>query len=430
MAAPNTYLVSFAINSGITLDSVNINSTPHAITPIVLDPTITTLPQTVQNALNALGFGFLFTVTVTGISGGNGTINILSTCTNNICNSAVVNDDVTHAFTPTVCSASASCSGVTATVVASLTIDCTSECRLTFQDETGAYSISNTTGYNAPNAPSISNILSTTFLLFDSTGNTLLGTFDSNYIPSSDGLGTICLTASDFGLSVFVGGTTYKITYRLNLEGSSPTCKLATFVYPCCGNPLASNLATNFAVQMNTGGSSMTFTDTTGTYNAQTNPGGYGTPNPAYGDITSTVISIALSNGQTINITTFIPTAEVPYLVINAATLGYGQTGVIPDQIMAITYSVYVAGQCRVGYKSEPVLWSYNTYQCLLGQMNNVFKENCDCANVDDAARVDRIIMMWLKLQWIQTTFQQNQGCVSGDIESLYQDCKQGCSEC
>ena len=311
----------------------------------------------------------------------------------------------------------------------SLVIDCNDLSCLTFTDTTGGYSVSNTGGYGTPN-PGIADIVKINFTINDGTDDYLYE--DAPYTPSKYGTSSICLQAANFlnGATPLelVDGASYSLTYSVFIDGVVDPYEIERgFVFPCCGGAITSNLATNFSIQQNIGCAAIVFTDTTGSYNASTNPGGYGTPNPAYADITSTLISIELSNGETVNITSFLPTAADHSITINASDLGY--TTLIPDQIMHITYSVFVEGDCRVGYKSTDVLLYCQTEACINSKIATILSSDCSC-NDDEQVAVDNTMKMLFELDALKIVAGRNMSCIDGKIEELYQKCNAGCSNC
>lgn len=312
----------------------------------------------------------------------------------------------------------------------SLVIDCNDLSCLTFTDTTGGYSVSNTGGYGTPN-PEIADIVKINFTINDGTDDYLYE--DVPYTPNTAGTASICLQAANFlngGTPLeLVPGASYSLTYSVFIDGVVDPYEIERgFVFPCCGDAITSNLATNFSIQQNVGCAAIVFTDTTGSYNASTNQGGYGAPNPAYADITETLIVFTLSNGTEVEYDGFIPTANTPYVTITASELGY--TGLIPDQIMGVTYSVYVEGDCRVGYKSTSVLLSCQTETCINNQIQSVLQEDCSCSD-DNCSNTDRVFNMLMTLDVLKVAATKNIGCIDGKIEALYQKCNGGgCSSC
>lgn len=89
---------------------------------------------------------------------------------------------------------------------------------------------------------------------------------------------------------------------------------------------------------------SYTIADDTGTYNVTTNPGGYGSPNPATTDILTAVQTILKYNTATTYTKTLystLPTTDNSVTVSVANTdLGLASTEVIADGIYLLTYAV------------------------------------------------------------------------------------------
>ena len=93
------------------------------------------------------------------------------------------------------------------------------------------------------------------------------------------------------------------------------------------------------------------FSETTGEYNASSNPGGWGTPNPEVGDVTSTVVAFTLPSGT---ISTFDsaelgvlnPFAAFPddtgtlEVSLTMANFGGAATSAFADGVYSITYTV------------------------------------------------------------------------------------------
>lgn len=425
--ANHIYTTNISGNSSNYLTAVTINSVSYPIGPIPLDITITGIATTIQNALNGLGFGAIFTVTIVSTN-----FHVASLCGVNIVNSlstvpAGGGGSGTTGFSGTNCGALLSCTGVTATITGQLSIDCING--ISFTDTTGAYSGSNQTGYGSPNTPAISAILSTIFNLYDSTGSTLLGTYNSSYVPDASGTVGTPLTATNFGLSEFTKGVTYTLSYSIVITGpSTKTCLIDTFTAPCCGATIPSNLGAKISVTENIGNGSLTFADTTGAYDATTNTGGYGGPNFGYGDITSTLIRITLEDGSVINFTTFKPTSPTANtFLITAAMLGY--TSVIVDQIIQVTYIVYTGGQCQIGYANRYELLYGLSQNCINNQIQGLLDGTCSC-NDEGCDKTDYITKMLFELDAIKIASQGNIGCVAGKIQAYYLKCSGGCSSC
>jgi hypothetical protein len=419
--ANNIFTATLSGNSNNSLTGITVNAVFYPLSaPITLDVTISGIAAAIQNQLNGLGFGAIFTVTIVSTN-----FVITSNCVPQTISSATTYPGGVVNFSGAVCGAIVACTNVTATVTGSLVVSCTNG--IFFTDTTGAYSSSNIGGYGTPNAPAIGDITGTVFKLYDSTGSTLIGTFTSSYIPDPSGTVGITLIPGNFGLTQFDLNKTYKLSYSLLWSSNTSTCLVDTFTQPCCGGLIQSSLLTNFGVQENVGNTSITFTDTTGSYDPSTNPGGYGGPNYNYSDITSTLIVISLSNGTVINVTNFIPTALNPSITLTGAFLGYQST--IPDQIIQIAYYVYTGSVCQIGYKNQSLLLYGMSQACVNGQILSLLNGDCSC-NTENCDQTDYITKMLFELDAIVIASQGNIGCVQGKIEAFYNKCTGGCSAC
>lgn len=244
--------------------------------------------------------------------------------------------------------------------------------------------------------------------------------------PSSDWANEVSISSG--GGNIDVQWNSNNVSFTLTATKLLSYSIERNFVFPCCGEAINSNLTTNFSIQQNIGCAAIVFTDTTGSYNVSTNPGGYGTPNPAYADITNTLITFELSNGDTVEYTAFVPTAMNQSITLQAADLGYSAG--IPDQIMTVTYSVYVEGDCRVGYKSTQVLLYCQTETCINNQIQSVLQGDCTC-NDENCKNTDRVFDMLMMLDVLKIAATKNMSCIDGKIEALYQKCNGGgCSSC
>lgn len=109
-------------------------------------------------------------------------------------------------------------------------------------------------------------------------------------------------------------------------------------------------LVLNFQICQVNGCSQLQFTETTGIYNAISNPGGYGSPNPLTSDALTAILIITLANGSSYNIDLFatgnFPTSDNTFIYnITNENIGYITSNAIPDQIITFTYIVTTASQ-------------------------------------------------------------------------------------
>lgn len=133
--------------------------------------------------------------------------------------------------------------------------------------------------------------------------------------------------------------------------------------------------------------------DNTGAYSISSNPGGYGSPNPALAQVTSVTVSgtIYLPNGSTIPIpsTTLFPTGVTPVFNLNQAwvltTTLLGINGnTFPDGIYQLTYTVN--SQVSATQYSNSVqyqqLITCNADCCIGNVLSDLDPCDCGCQDV------------------------------------------------
>lgn len=416
----------FTVREGITLfTGISINGNVYLYPGGGITVTSGNIPA-IQTWLSGLGYGAFIVELFSG--SGASVLEIWSECTNKI--SATESTILLYDYAPvSLPFDNFECDyGDCAPLVIKglLSIDCANLSCIGFKDETGAYdATTNPGGYGGPNTPSFAQITGTVFKLYDSN-NVLLGTVSGLYTPN--GTNSVCVPVSSLGVAALTPGATYFLNYVVQYNDGHVVdikdCLKIEFIAPCCGQAISTNLAINFAFQSQTGCGALQFTDTTGVYNAQTNPGGYGGPNPNYSDIGYTILTFELSNGSTVEIGAFIPTQATPSIIIYASDLGY--SGLIPDQIMNVNYQVFNKGGCLIGQKDSPVLLTCNTQICLGAARDQVLVPCSDC----NGNNVDTVIAMQFEFDNIVNAFGRNADCDNGLIEILFKKCKKFCSGC
>ena len=187
-------------------------------------------------------------------------------------------------------------------------------------------------------------------------------------------------------------------------------------------------MGVNFEVTEETGCRSLLFTDTTGTYNAETNTGGYGTPNPDYSDIGSTLIVATLDNGQVVEIDDFIPTAEEPSYTITGSVLGYGDN-VIAPQVVNIQYYIYTTAECQIAYKQADVLLICALKKCIVGKGQELLAD-CDSPCCNGAEKTNRIIDLIFRFEAMLIAATRAINCVRQEVKDLWNNCKADCPDC
>lgn len=412
MSAKYSITISTYPGGTATLDSIKIDGVDYPFdSPYILDSDDATLGVTLQTELNALGLGTLFSVVQ-----GADFLAIATSCAIQEVESLATNygspEDM--AFEVEEC--------VAPTVTVDLTIDCENlEC-LTFKDTTKTPATGNPEGYGGGNYPAIADITSVLFSIVDNDG--LDWQFEgSGYLPTPAGDNTICLKAENF-LSyaspiVFEKGANYRLYYTLNLANGDTIEKYFDFTFPCCGDPINTNVGANFEITEKLGCSSIDFEDTTGLYNSLNNPNGY-TSFPA-----STIIKFTKKDGSIVEVTDFTPSAFVAKKNITASVLGYAD-GKIPPQVMTVEYFAYNSVNCQIGYKKIRMLFHCVLRNCIVAKGQAVLTQAC-ATTCDDAARKKTLELM-LRYELMLTASYENIECIVQEVEDLYRECqKNGC---
>jgi len=428
--AYNKYLVNFACPTGTIITRIKIDSVWYAIPPLSINLASLTLVTDLNAVLNSVPFS--------DVTFGNdpsptpNTIDIKAVCTQRVVNEIEINSAgagplTTFAFTPTTCTKGVACAA-SLVVTADINFDCNSQI-IKFQDTTKIYNATtNPNGYGVTPSSDIAKIQNTDFALWD--GATLVGVFNSSYLPNSTGTSFIDLISINFGLTSFDVNKIYTLEYRINtVRGNQGVCISTPLLIPCCGESILSNNRVKFETTEKLGCKSFEFKDTTGAYSS-TNTGGYGTPNFGYSDITSTLIRVTRADGQIFDITDFIPTALVPSVIINSYQIGYGTNAspeIITSQVMTIEYFVYTSLACRIGYMKNDVLFHCQLKNCIQSRAIEVLKEDCNSCENDKSQQV---LNQLLNYQAILITAEHNVSCLKKPIENLLFDCLKGCNSC
>jgi len=140
----------------------------------------------------------------------------------------------------------------------------------------------------------------------------------------------------------------------------------------------------------------LTFVETTGAYNAISNPNGWGTPNATLGGVTSALLDITLANGNSYTIdllaTTYFPTdnSTFEYELTNS-DFGYTDGGKITDQIIKFVYTVIANGTTYVQtvYKAF-----YCQVQCCVYSMFKDLNVTCDACSQSKTKAIDAYLLL------------------------------------
>lgn len=133
-------------------------------------------------------------------------------------------------------------------------------------------------------------------------------------------------------------------------------------------------LQVEFSVDQSSDCDTLTFTDTTGVFDAGTNPGGYGAPNPADTDITDVRFEFLLPGETTARVvdTTFLPPTSTQLFL--PANFDKNEN---PDGTWQLTYKVYGANvpSGSIAVNEEYIVTGYDsvTYNSVTYTTNNIF---------------------------------------------------------
>lgn len=322
------------------------------------------------------------------------------------------------------------CAGITAVIDGLLMFDCDRQC-LNFTDVTGVTSggvgVINPNGYGPPNFPAIINIIQVTFTLLDSMGATLGSPYTTTYRPTAAPFASICLTAANFALTGFTGNTTYQLKYTIVTDNAITCSPLQIpFVMPCCGTVLPSGLKANVVFLQDPDSRILTFVDQTFGY-ATDNLGGYGTPNPAYADVSRTEFVVTTPDGNTVAFDLgYVPNAANNTAIITPQNLGFGLYSRIPDGIYKIVFNVYAtpySSECLLATETINTLLYTNTWRCLEKKIISTL-HGCDLKEKQE------VYNQWRELNGIIAASTTDINCINGYIERLFDKCMIDCPEC
>lgn len=141
-------------------------------------------------------------------------------------------------------------------------------------------------------------------------------------------------------------------------------------------------LQPNYTLCLDKGCTTFTFSDTTGSYNSISNPGGFGTPNISVSNITSATILIEIGTYSKL-IT--IPLSSTPILgdltdvKITATELGTA----IADNVYTVTYTINTNTPTTglFYFKKQQMFFACNAECCVYKMSTKVSTDNTTCDN-------------------------------------------------
>jgi hypothetical protein len=139
-------------------------------------------------------------------------------------------------------------------------------------------------------------------------------------------------------------------------------------------------LKTNFTYRQSADLKTLYIYDTTGVYDATTNPTGWGAPNPVIGDVASDKISIQSVGSNTIyeiEMYSTLPNTNDTSFPITSSILGLGPDAEIPDgQYVFTRKTTLTAGTV---YTKAARVFLVGQLQCCADSMLDMDKPGCSC---------------------------------------------------
>ena len=154
-------------------------------------------------------------------------------------------------------------------------------------------------------------------------------------------------------------------------------------------------LVLNFEICQTADCKTFTFTETTGVYNASTNPTGWGAPNPLTSNATSATLAINIAGGTVYTLNLF--TSSFPSSVssleydVTASLIGGASGAKITDGIYTFVYTVVASG---VTYTQTIIKGIYCQVQCCVYSMFKSLVSTCDCNATEKERALDAFILL------------------------------------
>ncbi len=161
-------------------------------------------------------------------------------------------------------------------------------------------------------------------------------------------------------------------------------------------------LVLDFTICENSTCTEFTFSELTGTYNATTNPTGWGTPNADITDFHSATLEITLPDGTTtysIDLSATTPAFPVDTLTSNQVTFDMSNIGgtagnSIPDGVYTFVYTVQEDPGTGISYTQTITVAFYCQVSCCVYSMFKDLDIECDCCDDDRKRITDAYLML------------------------------------
>lgn len=141
---------------------------------------------------------------------------------------------------------------------------------------------------------------------------------------------------------------------------------------------------------------SLTFVETTGAYNATSNPTGWGAPNATLASVTSAELEITLASGDSYTIdllaTGLFPTDDTTFeYELTNSDFGYTNGAKIDDQIITFVYTVVANGTT---YTQTVYQAFYCQVQCCVYSMFKDLNVTCDACLTSKTKAIDAYLLL------------------------------------
>jgi hypothetical protein len=154
------------------------------------------------------------------------------------------------------------------------------------------------------------------------------------------------------------------------------------------------SLFIDFNIKQSDNAKELSFTETTGIYNASTNPGGYGAPNDNPADVTALELKITPPGGTEVVINMLIPATGFPTenksleYIIKSQNIGLGTDIELSDGLYIIKYAVTSpSGGTIAEVSTQKILISGKARCCVAKLMACI--DLCDCDGTERARALE-----------------------------------------
>lgn len=158
----------------------------------------------------------------------------------------------------------------------------------------------------------------------------------------------------------------------------------------------SSKLRLGFQICQSNTCDSLTFVETTGTYNDPSNLTGWGSPNATLGSVTSAELEITLASGDSYTIdllaTGYFPTGDATFeYELTNSDFGYTNGSKIDDQIITFVYTVVASGTTYVQTVYQAF---YCQVQCCVYSMFKDLNVTCDACLQSKTKAIDAYLLL------------------------------------